>query len=125
LTPDGYFLENFAKVVESPVEGGLYGYALNNPITYVDPTGNCGDCFVGMAGIAAGVESIQKWNQNTSLSDKAIDVAGVTVDTVGLFLPVATVGAGIWIKGARKGSDLNQVNKVSKSSDSIKIKSRG
>ena len=29
------------EIVRSPWEGGLYGYALNNPVNFVDPTGQC------------------------------------------------------------------------------------
>jgi len=40
LTPDTYFIENFEKIVKSPVEGNLYSYAGNNPLNFTDPTGD-------------------------------------------------------------------------------------
>ena len=39
LTPDFYFLENADKCAQSPVECNLYSYASNDPVYYVDPTG--------------------------------------------------------------------------------------
>lgn len=47
LTPDSYFLENPEKILESPVEGNLYGYAGNNPVMNTDPTGDCFGLCVG------------------------------------------------------------------------------
>jgi RHS repeat-associated protein len=49
LTPDGYFLENYDKILESPVEGNLYSYASNNPINAIDITGQ-NTLFLGGAG---------------------------------------------------------------------------
>lgn len=40
LTPDSYFIENYEKIIESPVESNLYSYAGKNPITQHDPSGN-------------------------------------------------------------------------------------
>jgi RHS repeat-associated protein len=44
LSPDPLFLQNPAKAVESPLEMGLYAYALNNPVAFRDSSGLCIDC---------------------------------------------------------------------------------
>ena len=39
LTPDPLFLEDIDRCAQSPVECNLYGYAANNPLSFVDPSG--------------------------------------------------------------------------------------
>jgi RHS repeat-associated protein len=39
LSADPLFLQNPKKSVESPLEMGLYAYAMNNPVAFVDSTG--------------------------------------------------------------------------------------
>ncbi len=38
-TPDPLFLEDLSKCAESPRECNLYGYALGDPVSFVDPSG--------------------------------------------------------------------------------------
>lgn len=43
MTPDPLFASDIQKCAESPTECALYGYAVNNPVSFVDPTGTEGE----------------------------------------------------------------------------------
>lgn len=104
VTPDSYFIENAAECVRSPLECNLYGYGRNNPLKYTDPTGNIAETVLDVASIGAGVYSISRWDNNTSMGSKALDVGGLALDTVAAALPFIPGGAGLGIKAAR-GAD--------------------
>ncbi|OJH38634.1 hypothetical protein BON30_20570 [Cystobacter ferrugineus] len=101
MTPDPLFLEQPALCADRPVECNLYGYAVGNPVTFVDPKGTAVETVWDVASLGMGIYSIRSWNENTSTFSKVVDVIGVVADAAAVVVPFVPGGAGAAIKGAR------------------------
>jgi len=109
-TPDPLYLEAIEKCAESPVECNLFGYALNDPLRYIDPDGRgawtriwgavkvvglvagavaaCGASYGAACGIAAsgalvyGEQALREVMSGESESDLVTQTAGPTAGKI-------------------------------------------
>jgi len=99
VSADPLFVERPEVCVERVLECGLYGYALNNPMKYVDPTGELVPLVVGLgAGITALTSALVEYNHSGSVGKSIIaGASGAVKGAVGaaLMAGVATAGAGV------------------------------
>ena len=101
-----------------PQSWNLYSYTRNNPLRYVDRTGNVLESpwdilNVGIGVVSAGV-NISKGNY----LDAAVDLAGVVVDVAATALPGVPGGAATAIRVSRAGrAVVRAVNKVDNAAD--------
>lgn len=87
--------------LRSPLEANGYGYGQGNPITNVDPTGKGVETAWDIASLAQGVASIANWDENTSTTDKVMDVVGVAMDAAAVVTPFVPGGVGMALDAAR------------------------
>ncbi len=84
-------------------DDNLYRFALNNPLSYTDPSGNYIESFWDGFSLAIGVASFGYNIYNGNYGSAAIDAIGVVLDGVALALPIVPGGAGAAIKAYRLG----------------------
>lgn len=101
VSPDPLYVEKPELCIESPLECNLYGYGKNNPIKYVDTTGQAAETVFDLASVGAGIYAISQWDETSSSWSKAADVGGLVVDSLAAALPFVPGGVGLGIKAAR------------------------
>ena len=102
----------------NPQSWNRYAYTFNNPLKYVDKTGEIVDLAWDFVNIALGVKSLIDNVSAGHYGWAAVDALGVAVDAVAAAVPIVPGGAGAIIKGARL------VNKVDNASDAAQMTSR-
>ena len=112
---DAPFADQFAS---DPQSWNLYAYTRNNPLRYVDKTGNILESpwdilNVGIGVVSAGV-NISKGNY----LDAAVDLAGVVVDVAATAIPGVPGGAATAIRVSRAGRAVARAaNRVDNAAD--------
>ena len=91
-------------------------YGVNNPYRYVDPDGRYVETALEAVSIGVGVQSGLNNLFDGKYFDAAVDVAGVFVDTAGLFVP-GGVCAGIGIKAYRASKGTPSLDSLSKAAE--------
>ena len=102
----------------NPQSWNRYAYTFNNPLKYVDKTGEIVDLAWDFLSVAWGVKSLIENVSAGNYGWAAVDALGVAVDAVAAAVPIVPGGAGAIIKGARL------VNKVDNASDAAQMTSR-
>ena len=92
LTPDPLYLENLEKCQSSPLQCALYGYALGNPVSFVDPNGEDGltDYFVpprpdrdrSREGVLQGESNVPQMVRDIRVDMKPYEQVGQVVEGV-------------------------------------------
>ena len=97
----------------NPQSWNRYAYTFNNPLKYVDKTGEIVDLAWDFANVAMGVASLIDNVSAGNYGWAAVDALGVAVDVAAAAVPIVPGGAGAVIKGARL------LNKVDHTADSV------
>jgi len=111
--------------IYDPQQLNRYSYARNNPVKYVDPTGNWIDTVIDIASIGWDIKSIAQNPKDWK------NWAALGADVVCAAIPFV-VGGGLLVKAASKGDDVirivgkvDDVNDIHKAIKSTKIVNKG
>ncbi|MDX2267788.1 MAG: polymorphic toxin type 47 domain-containing protein [Bryobacter sp.] len=128
-SPDSPFID---QNPEFPQSWNLYSYTRNNPLKYVDRTGEAIETAWDVLNIGLGVKSFVDNVRSGNYGSAAIDAVGVVVDSAAAVVPFVPGGAGAVIKGARlaeKADDLvdgvKALNRVDDAADTAKVGKQG
>jgi RHS repeat-associated protein len=81
-----------------------YAYANNNPMKFVDPTGEFAEAGIEALSITTGIKSAVDNFKDGKLGAMAVDIVGVFADIVGLAIPGAPGVAGLGIQASRQAA---------------------
>ena len=101
---DSFFLNNsnreeLNKFLSGPQRLNAYSYTLNNPVKYVDPSGEDPMVWDYTTDVMFFNESLSDYNQNKSLGN----ALALGADALGLALPILPAGTGSLFKSFAKG----------------------
>ena len=103
-----------------------YVYCANNPMRYVDPTGEYVESAWDIASLAMGVKSFISNIKSGNTLGAVIDGVGIVLDAAAVALPVIPGGAGAAIKGVRAVDKAVDVAKTAdKAVDGVNAMKRG
>ena len=107
---DAPFADQFAS---DPQSWNLYAYTRNNPLRYVDKTGNILESPWDILNVGIGVVSAGVNIAEGNYLDAAVDLAGVVVDVAATAIPGVPGGAATAIRASRAaGGVARAVNRV-------------
>ncbi len=118
-SPDKPFVD---QSVFDPQSWNLYSYTRNNPLKYVDRTGEAIETAWDVLNIGLGVKSFVDNIRSGDYGSAVVDAVGVVVDSAAAVVPFVPGGAGAVIKGARlagKADELIDAAKTLNKADSV------
>lgn len=128
-SPDKPFAD---QDTHDPQSWNLYSYTRNNPLKYVDRTGEAIETAWDVFNIGLGVKSFVDNVRSGNYGSAAIDAVGVVADSAAAMVPFVPGGAGAVITGARlagKADDLvdgvKALNRVDDAADTAKAGKQG
>jgi len=91
-----------------------YGYANNNPYTYIDPTGGIVETAWDALNIGLGAVSFVSNVQQGNYGSAALDAGGIVVDGAAAAFPFVPGGVGSALKASRAADDAVDAAKASR-----------
>ena len=93
--------DTYKGELEYPQTLNLYVYVLNNPLVYVDPSGNIVETAWDAISLGTGVVSLYSSIKDRDWQGALLDTAGILADTAALLVPALPGGAEAGIKTIR------------------------